>query len=283
MSVTQEQILQFMELVENVTEYTAYYFIKRNRTLDEAIGEYYDRGCPDIDEPKGYKSVFNDAPAKPAQETKPAVKKTGGNAALMKAFEECNEQGEISSREAITQFCQKLGINEDGIEMYILGYLGNCLSFEKFRKENIEAIGDRIQGNVKEECVKIFTTFSDNEYYKFLKTCYLWLKRIVNESERTQDKITMIEVLDDIYRVLLKEEMLGNVYTHLIEYITKVDKETLKKKYIQVDSFCYMPNFLKAHPTLESLKMSQDQIDDFVSYPDLYTSFLEHYNSKQKK
>ena len=60
--------------------------------------------------------------------------------------------------------------------------------------------------------------------------------------------------------------------------MTEKHPDTLKKKMIYKDTFCFLPEFLQKYKSLVSLKMSEDKIDELSSYPPFYTDFLYYYN-----
>ncbi|KAL7720153.1 hypothetical protein QTN25_002671 [Entamoeba marina] len=126
-----------MEVSGCETEYTAYYFIRRSGSLDDAINNYFDRDCPYMDEPEGYKSIFSDDITNSS--FSPVKKTSSGNNLIRKVFNDTNESGIVNSQN-IEQFCKVLGISEDGVELYILGYVGECNLYQHFENKHIENI-----------------------------------------------------------------------------------------------------------------------------------------------
>ncbi|KAL7713550.1 Uncharacterized protein QTN25_008928 [Entamoeba marina] len=280
--ISVESILNFMEVSGCETEYTAYYFIKGAESMDIAVSNYFDRGCPYIDEPKGYKSVFSDDISKSS--SSPVKKTSSGNNLIRKVFNDTNESGIVNSQN-IEQFCKALGISEDGVELYILGYVGECNLYQHFENKHIENIEKVFKSdNIKQLCNDHFNRLKGDSYYKFLKIVYRWLVIVVNEMNKGlkqgDERFKMLDVLKDIYLVVLKPNLINAVFDNLLNFITTQHKESLKKGMIQMDSFSYMVMFLETYPTMGKLVMTPDEIDELYSVPPLYSDFIEFVNKK---
>ncbi|KAL7720154.1 hypothetical protein QTN25_002672 [Entamoeba marina] len=94
------------------------------------------------------------------------------------------------------------------------------------------------------------------------------------------ERFKMLDVLKDIYLVVLKPNLINAVFDNLLNFITTQHKESLKKGMIQMDSFSYMVMFLETYPTMGKLVMTPDEIDELYSVPPLYSDFIEFVNKK---
>ena len=284
MKPTVELILNFFEVSGCEHEYTAFFYIKNARSLEEAINNYFEAGCEQVREPRTFKSLFEDDVPKCASPPRPA--KSGASTELRNAFNKTSTNGLIDDTN-IEAFCNELGISDSGIEIYILGFLGNCKQFQRFTEANIaEAEKELTARPIKQQCLERFDALRGNKYYDFMKIAYRWLVDLLNNLNRgipaNQEKNTMLSFLQDVYATVLKENLKTPVFDLLINYITTTHPESLKRHSIQLDSFAYMPIFLETFRTVESLRLTQSQIDDMVSVPTLYSDFLEFINTPKK-
>ncbi|EDR29873.1 hypothetical protein EDI_348830 [Entamoeba dispar SAW760] len=292
MKVDANTVLKFIEFSGCNNEYTAVHFLNKFRNLDDAVSSYFDQGCPEIEEPFGYTSLFDDSKVSQSNEEMSTedVKSNSGNENIVrKAFEEVAIEGLVNC-ENIEPFCNKLGINgESGYELYLLGHIGKCELYQHFENKHINSIEKTLKGksNVKEFLKQRFESLQGDEYYQFLKTVYRWLVILINEANKGVKKgmetNSMIDFLGDVLRDVIQPKLQGDVFEQLINYITKVDPEIRRKKQIPMDTFAYLPFFLTSFKDIKSLKMSQNEIDELYSLPTLYSDFLIFMNKENNQ
>lgn len=282
MKVNEENVTNFMEVTES-TEYTALYFLKKAMSMDDAVTSFFDRGCPVIDEPEDYKSIF----AKKTELKAPDLTKSGNP--IRKAFAKLSptSNGMINSSN-IEEFAAELGIPCDGVQFYVLGYLGKCKFFQHFEEKEIQEIEKYINCDetASQCCERFIRSLSTNEYYNFFSVIYRWLIITINEFNKTvasDEKTTMLDQLETVYNDILSEEMKSSdVFKLVIDYMCHYHPESKKKGLVMMDTFAYMPVFLTTYKSPSQLKMTQEQIDDLCTLPSFYTDFLEYMNSKKR-
>ncbi|EKE37264.1 hypothetical protein ENUP19_0088G0029 [Entamoeba nuttalli] len=292
MKIDANTVLRFMEFSGCNNEYTAVHFLKKFRSLDDAVSSYYDQGCPEIEEPFGYTSIFDDSKVSHPNEeisTEEVTSNNGNENIIRKAFEEVAIEGLVNS-ENIEVFCNKLGINgESGYELYLLGFIGGCELYQHFENKHIKLIEKALKGktDVKEFLRQEFESLKGDKYYQFLKVVYRWLVILINEANKGVKKgmetNSMLDFLADVLRDVIQPKLQGDVFEQLINYIINVDPETRKKKQIPMDTFAYLPFFLTSFKDINSLKMSQNEIDNLCSLPTLYSDFLTFMNKENNQ
>ncbi|ELP95017.1 hypothetical protein EIN_252310 [Entamoeba invadens IP1] len=288
MRISEQNVLEFFDVSGSSSEYTAVYFLKSAQTMDEAISNYFDRGCPTIQEPGNYQTIFKSSKPKPA----PAQVYKGNEKQLRNVFTKVALDGVVSSScENVETFCQELNISPDGYETYVLGYLGKCALYQHFEEVHVANLEPQLVGykDVKDFIQKKFASFEGDSYYKFLAHVYKWVLILLAEVNKTvapgQPQTTMTDVVGDIYKDVLKPEYQTPLFDQFIDYELHRHKQTLKEKKIMKDAFSFLPTFLETFKTLKNILAIKDvdEREDLLALPTIYTDFIIDMKEKEKK
>ena len=130
------------------------------------------------------------------------------------------------------------------------------------------------RNNFKGYLKQKYFEMSKVEYYQFLSKAYDYMHQQIIQS----NEITMLDVIDSVYSDLLRKYYKSSIYNEIIDYLLTKHKDTMQKKFILKDTFCFLPEFLEQFTNLKQLKMSESKIDELSSYPTFYTDFLYYFN-----
>ncbi|BFU20554.1 hypothetical protein EHI8A_126400 [Entamoeba histolytica HM-1:IMSS-B] len=267
------------------------------------VAEFYLKQYPDISDAI---NAFFDSPID-LTNTKPSKKKTQQkrntqSAQIIKdTFNKYQVNGVLRD-DGLSSFLKELGMSEDGYINYVLSYAGNTKSFAIFKEDNIEAIIKKIPftGKYSEDVKEFYEETIPKEYHRFLMFVHSQLKAMIyelNKENNCLEKITekelnksfctsqegrveLIDMVNDVLNDILPDSMSNSPVNKLFWDFVKTVKKRLS---VTKDEFSFIVDFLKEFPTVSSMKLSQEQIDEKLYLPQLYQDFLEYINKPQDK
>ncbi|EDR26010.1 hypothetical protein EDI_132280 [Entamoeba dispar SAW760] len=269
----------------------------------EKVAKFYLQQHPDISDAI---NAFFDSPLdltkmeQPKEETK-QKKGTQSPQIIKDTFNKYQINGVLRD-DGLSSFLKELGMSEDGYINYVLSYAGNTKSFAIFKEDNIEAIIKKIPftGKYADDVKEFYEETIPKEYHRFLMFIHSQLKAMIyelNKENNCLEKITekelnksfctpqegrieLIDMVNDVLNDILPSSMSSSPVNSLFWNFVKTVKKRLS---VTKDEFSFIVDFLKEFPTVSSMKLSQEQIEEKLYLPQLYQDFLEYINKPQDK
>ena len=200
----------------------------------------------------------------------------------------------VKTDEQIDALCERLGLNPEGVDLYVLGWLGGCKKYTRFYRAEMEKAQAALRGggSVSEQLGRVFAGLADRAYTDFLAVVFGWLELMLADLQKKQPvstKVTtrisgyslvsgraeMIEFLPGIMDVVIQPRFKTPVFDQFVYFITNVKKRRLLRR----DEFLFIPAFMAKYDTLQRVKTNTD---DTTFFPILFDDFIEYIQSAGK-
>ncbi|ELP92231.1 hypothetical protein EIN_118050 [Entamoeba invadens IP1] len=202
--------------------------------------------------------------------------------------------GSIKSEEQIGSFCLALGLDQDGSDLYVLGFIGESKKYGYFKENDIkkitkvfnkeEALHDQIQN--------YFNKMERPEYRNFLSVIYKWVDEMLKDIQHNEPlpkkenlkiskpvflegRTEMIQILPDLLDAIIQTKLKTDLFENFVYFITNVRCRRL----LTFDEFTSIVDFLTQFKTLSYAAHSTD---DTTSLPLLYDDFVVFIQTKKK-
>ena len=281
--VSYDDLQEFQRVVRNCGTWQANQYLQRYGNLDDALD--------------AYESDYNCNLS--SRRKKKAPKTLKGNEMITAAFNKFQKEDELDD-DTFDSFCQEIKVPTDKFYPYLICYLSSTKVYQLLRRGNIDILNKNpIPKDIKKYLEEKYEDIKKNNFNKFLMYVHALLRDLLGRANKAnglmiikQEKdfnvshasikkgeMILIDFMQDVLKDLLPEGALDSrVYSLFVDYVRDVKERGSLSK----DAFSYIPSFLKLFPKVSSLKKTQQEIDEMVSLPILYTDFLTYYNEPKK-
>ncbi|BFU21175.1 hypothetical protein EHI8A_093000 [Entamoeba histolytica HM-1:IMSS-B] len=200
----------------------------------------------------------------------------------------------IKTDEQIDQFIEQLNLDYDGVDLYMLGYLGGCKKYGRFYRNELEKVVKLLNPKkpLSQELNNRFNALEGESYVKFLGVVYDWVDIMLKElqshqptGEKVNLKISgfvpiegrteMVDILQPLLSAIIQPKYKNDVFEQFIYFVINYKKRRLMRK----DEIQFLIDFLIKYPNMKAVKNSDD---DTCYFPILYDEFIEYVQNSQK-
>ncbi|KAL7712870.1 RhoGAP domain containing protein [Entamoeba marina] len=188
----------------------------------------------------------------------------------------------IRDEDQMDVFIEKLGLDVDGVDLYLLGFLGGCKKYQRFYQQEIEKISKKINNKtpIPQQLNQIFEKLDDKEYTKFLGI--FKKKQPIPGKENLkvsgplflEGRTEMIEIIPQVLESVIQPKLKNPVMEQFVYYLVNIKKRRLLRK----DEFQFIPDFLRKYDSMTKVK---NNTDDTTFFPILFDDFIEFVQSKK--
>ena len=222
------------------------------------------------------------------------------NHIIYKTYEKYAVNGIIED-ETFEKFLKELQLDTLPYASYLLSFLSNTDTFEYLNKEGINYLlsNNTFTSNVRKDIETMNKNIFKKGFRPYMNHIHKLIHKqvsLINQLNNTIDsrqihdlnksriqrtcenQVQFIDFMEDILQELLPEKYLQNaLYPLFIDFI-KNEKQRLS---LAKGEFSFLIDFFEEFSSVKESKLTQEQINEKVYLPQLFTDFLEFLNSSE--